>query len=144
MEGKIEKASACFKEGFSCSQAVLAAYCEDFGLDRDTAMKVACGFGAGMGRLGGTCGAVTGAYMVIGLKYGKFRAEDAEAKEKTYELVREFDRMFRERHGATACRELIGVSFADGDPDVIAEKLATCCPGYVEDAADILADILCD
>ena len=68
---KVDEAIECFYSGYSCSQAVLSAYCEDLGLDKETAMKISCGFGAGMARLGATCGAVTGAYIAIGLKYGK-------------------------------------------------------------------------
>jgi hypothetical protein len=62
---KIEQAVAYFKEGFSCSQAIVAAYAPSLGLDRDTALKIASGFGGGMGRLAETCGAVTGSFMVL-------------------------------------------------------------------------------
>ena len=62
-KSKANEAVACFQEGFNCSQAVFLTYCEEFGLlDRKTALKIACGLGGGMGRLGGTCGAVSGAY----------------------------------------------------------------------------------
>ncbi len=66
---KEKKGIDCFKNGFNCSQSVLTAFAGDFDLDEVTALKVAGGFGAGMGRLMETCGAVSGAYMVLGLKY---------------------------------------------------------------------------
>ncbi|WP_242975830.1 C-GCAxxG-C-C family protein [Desulfosporosinus sp. FKB] len=61
----------CFLSGFNCAQAVFSTYSNDLGLTMEMAKKIACGFGAGMGYIGETCGAVTGALMLIGLKYGK-------------------------------------------------------------------------
>ena len=74
-------------------------------MDRQTAMKVSAGFGGGMGRMAGTCGAVTGAFMVLGLKHG---GEDMEAREKAYRLVREFASQFEARHGSLLCKDLMG------------------------------------
>ena len=85
-----DTAAAVFSQGFACSQAVVVAYASETGLDRDTALKVSAGFGGGMGRMGHTCGAVTGAYMVIGLKFGAVSGQDQDAKLRTYRLVREF------------------------------------------------------
>lgn len=95
---KVEQAVSSFKEGFSCSQAVFSTYSMELGLDRETALKVAAPFGVGMGRMGETCGAVTSAFMVLGLKYGRIKAEDEETKEKTYDLVREFVKRFESRN----------------------------------------------
>ena len=68
MSAKSEQAVRKFRKGFNCSQAVLSVYAEEFGLCRETALKIACGYGGGMGRMALTCGAVTGAFMVIGLR----------------------------------------------------------------------------
>ena len=73
---RVEQAVSCFQGGFNCSQAVLSTYAQDFGLDREAALKLAAGFGGGMGRMAGTCGAVTGAFMVLGLKHGPTEAGD--------------------------------------------------------------------
>ena len=96
MISRADEVLKCFDNGekFNCTQAILSTYCEDFGLDKVTALKLACGLGAGMGRLGHTCGAVSGAYLVIGLKHGKYLLEDEESKEKTYALVQEFESKF--------------------------------------------------
>ena len=83
MSAKTEEAVKRFKKGFNCSQAVFSSYSEQFGLDGDVACKVATGFGGGM-RMAGTCGAVTGAFMVLGLKYGNSPEKDKKAKENTY------------------------------------------------------------
>ena len=77
---RIEEAVSCLKQGFSCSQAIVAAFAPSLGLDRDTALKIASGFGSGMGRLAETCGAVTGAFMILGLKLGS-PTTDRQAKE---------------------------------------------------------------
>ncbi|MCX6000010.1 MAG: C-GCAxxG-C-C family protein, partial [Chloroflexi bacterium] len=108
MMGNVERAVSCFKEGFNCSQAVLSAYGPKLGLDAEKALRVSGAFGAGMGRMAETCGAVTGAFMVIGLKYGKTRADDNQTREKAYRLVREFTDQFKSRHRSIVCRELLG------------------------------------
>ena len=134
-----------FRSGFSCSQAILSAFAEQFGLDRDTALRIAAGFGGGMGRMAGTCGAVTGAYMVLGLKFGVTDAADRQAKEALYERVREFSRRFAARHGSTTCRDLLGcdMSTPEGLARVTQEKLpATLCPPFVQSAAEILEELL--
>jgi C_GCAxxG_C_C family probable redox protein len=74
--GKKEKTIDAFRKGFNCSQAVLSSFSPDLGLEKETALKIACGFGAGMAKLQETCGAVTGAVMVLGLKYGKYKEDD--------------------------------------------------------------------
>jgi C_GCAxxG_C_C family probable redox protein len=92
---KAEDADALFQQGFSCSQAVLSVFAQDFGLDRDLALRISQGFGAGIASTDGICGALSGAIMVIGLRYGRIRADDIAAKEKTYAVVREFLQEFK-------------------------------------------------
>ena len=140
---KVKSAVSCFKEGFSCSQALLSTYGTDFGLDRETALKVAGAFGGGMGRMGEVCGAVTGAFMVIGLKHGMVKAEDNEAKGKTYELVREFVSKFKSRNGSIICRELLGYDLSiPEEMEQVKEKglVNTLCPKFVRDAAEIIEE----
>ncbi|OHB74172.1 MAG: hypothetical protein A2Z25_18195 [Planctomycetes bacterium RBG_16_55_9] len=140
----VDKAAATFKEGFSCSQAVLGAYCERFGLDTELAYKISSGFGGGM-HLDQTCGAVTGAFMVIGLKYGRTRADDIAAKMKTAGMAAEFARRFTERHGSIGCTELIGcnISTLEGFEEAKKKDLfKQVCPKYVISAAEILDEIL--
>jgi len=137
----VEIAVASFKAGLSCSQAVLSAFAPGLGLDRPTALRVAAAFGGGMARMGQTCGAVTGALMVIGLKHGHIAAEDKATKEKTYALVRQFVDEFRARNTSLLCRELLGCDI--GTPEgmqLFREKgLNTLvCSRLVRDAAEIL------
>ena len=125
MSDKAEAAVGCFREGFSCSQAILSIYGPEFGLARETALKAGAALGAGMGRLGEVCGAVTGAMIVIGLKYGHTEAKDKETKAKTYDRVHDFGERFRARHGSLLCRELLGCDLgtAEGYGNGAAEGL---------------------
>jgi C_GCAxxG_C_C family probable redox protein len=141
---KVKKAVEVFKEGLSCSQAVLGAYCEQFGLDKKQAYKISSGFGGGM-HLDQTCGAVTGAFMVIGLKYGRTRSGDIEAKMKTAKMVVEFAKKFKERHGSIGCTDLIGcnISTLEGFEEAKRKDLfKQLCPEYVKSAAEILEEAL--
>jgi C_GCAxxG_C_C family probable redox protein len=136
---RVEQAVSCFKTGLNCSQSILSTYAEDFGLDRRIALKLAAGFGGGMGRLGGTCGAVTGAFMVLGLKPGLVEADYQQAKAAAYERVREFAKRFEARCGTTVCRELIQCDI--GTPEGLATA-RTACPRFVQSAAEILEEML--
>jgi C_GCAxxG_C_C family probable redox protein len=141
----IEKAVSCFNEGFVCSQAVLAAYAGQFSMDRETALKVSAAFGGGMGRMAEICGAVTGAFMVIGLKYGRIAVTDTKSLEKTNRLVKEFSDRFKSLNGSIVCRELLGcdLSTPDGLKTFVDKKLRdTLCSKFVRDAAEIVEQLL--
>ncbi|MFA5367047.1 MAG: C-GCAxxG-C-C family protein [Dehalococcoidia bacterium] len=142
---RIDKAVSLFNEGFNCSQSVFCAFAVDMGVERDVALKTAQSFGGGMAQMGETCGAVTGAFMAIGLKYGRTRPDDDEAKRRTYALVREFVEKFRARNGSIICRELLGCDIGTPEGNRIAknkELFSTVCPGFVRDAVNILEEIL--
>lgn len=140
----VERAVAYFEEGFNCSQSVCTAFAEQLGVDRDTALKFSAGFGGGMGRMAGTCGAVTGAYMALGLKYGATSA-NSEAKAAMYAYIREFAEQFTARHPGLECRELLGydISIAEEREKARQENLfSTVCPQIVRDASEILEGML--
>jgi len=141
---KAQRAMAVFKDGVNCSQAVLAVFAEEFGLERTAALRLACGFGGGM-RMGGPCGAVSGACMAIGLKYGKSRADDNEARDRTYALVQQLAARFRSLHGTVLCRDLIGCDLSTPQGYEEAKRKGVfldICPGLVADAVKILEDML--
>ena len=145
MTNRIEKAVSCFKEKFSCSQAVLSSYSDMFGLDRLTALRIAQPFGGGMAHRGETCGAVTGAFMVIGLKYGRTIAEDIEARETTYKKVHELVKRFSEKHGSIVCRELLGIDMSTEEGYNQIEELGlfdSLCPKFIRSATEILEPLL--
>lgn len=133
-----------FKSGLNCSQAVLGHYAEEHGLPLELAMRVASGFGGGMGRTGGVCGAVSGAIMAIGLMAATDNPRDSVAKSHIYGLVRSFLEEFRARHGSTQCRELLGcdISTPEGYEQAASQGLfQQKCPHYVQDAVEILDDM---
>lgn len=134
-----------FDKGHNCAQSVLAASAADVGIDEDTALKITSGFAAGLGYRGEMCGAVVGAYLAIGLKFGFAQPADQDKKDKTYKLIGEFLEEFKRRNGSTNCRELI--KYDTGDPvqlkeareqNVFREK----CPKFVQDSSEILEKIL--
>ncbi|MFW9821667.1 MAG: C-GCAxxG-C-C family protein [Candidatus Thorarchaeota archaeon] len=142
---KIMKAASYFADGFSCSQAILATYGPDYGLDKELAFKLATGFGGGIGRLGKTCGAVSGAIMVIGLKYGRSKIDDLESKDKTYELVQKFIEKFTKINGSTACSKLLNCDISTKEGIRYAQEnnlFKTLCPEFVKSSAEILEEIL--
>jgi C_GCAxxG_C_C family probable redox protein len=140
----VERAVHRFAEGFNCSQAVFSAYAEQFGLDEETALKIAAGFGGGMGRLGETCGAVTGAFMVLGLRYGR-GSPDPAAKERIYALIREFSTRFNARNGSLTCKGLLVCDISTPEGYEVARKkqlFTTACPRFVRDAAEVLEEMM--
>jgi C_GCAxxG_C_C family probable redox protein len=143
MSSKVKEAVSFFQQGYNCAQALLAAYAEQFGLDRETALKIACGFGGGM-HIGQTCGAVTGAFMVIGLKYGA-AVPDMNARKNTYELVQKFTEKFKARNGSVSCRELLGCDVSTPQGIKTAKErglFSSICPKIIQDSAEILEEIL--
>ena len=142
---RADDAVAAFRDGFSCSQATCLAFAEDFGIDRETALKLSCAFGGGMAHTSKTCGAVTGALMVIGMKYGRTKADDVAAKEKTYEVTKAFMKEFNRRNHSLDCTTLIGHDLSDSIEYAIAKEkglFRTKCDKFVQDAAEILEDLL--
>jgi C_GCAxxG_C_C family probable redox protein len=142
MSEKIEKAVETFSKGFNCSQAVFSTYAPLYGIDEKQALKITTGFGAGMARLQEVCGAVTGAFMVIGAKHGMTDAVDRPAIGRTYQDVRNFADRFRALHGTIICRELLGgidLNTEEGQK-IMKEKNLTAiiCAQCVRDAAKIL------
>jgi C_GCAxxG_C_C family probable redox protein len=142
---KSEHAVEQFESGLNCSQAVAGEFADELGVDADAAHRLACGFGGGMGRTGSVCGAVTGAVMVIGLAACDPDPRASTAKLHTYELVRSFLNEFQQRHGSTICRELLGCDIGTPEGHAQAQQdglFRTRCPRYVEDAVEILEDLL--
>jgi C_GCAxxG_C_C family probable redox protein len=142
---RADRALSLFRRGFSCSQAVAAAFAADHGLDEETALRLAQGFGGGIARQADWCGALTGAILVIGLKHGRVRPEDEAARDRTYDLVRELLARFKSRHGHVTCRDLLGCDLGTAEGQKKIEELRlhqAKCETFVRDAAAILEEIL--
>ena len=139
---RIEVADNLFTKGYNCSQAVLASFAPDFGLESDLCHRIASGFGSGMGGMADTCGALTGAYMVIGLYYGGTH----EQKQKTYEMVRRTAEKFGDLHsGHTFCKDLLGVDVSVDKGMRWAKKnklFKIKCRDFVRDTVEILEEVI--
>jgi C_GCAxxG_C_C family probable redox protein len=142
---KSEKAIALFRNNFNCAQAVLAPFAQDLGLSEDQCLKVACAFGGGMARQQLTCGAVTGALMALGLKYGRGLDEDPQKKADTYKKTMEFVNEFTKKHGSIECKALMkNLNFHNEEDAKKIKELKiheTLCEEYVKDAIEITKKI---
>ena len=116
MGDKAQEAENLFLQGYNCSQAVLGAFADEAGLDRDTALRLSSSFGAGMGRLREVCGAVAAMFMVAGLKDGCTDPKDGKAKAEHYRRIQELTAKFREENGSIVCRELLGLPNGPDSP----------------------------
>ncbi|MBI5301669.1 MAG: C_GCAxxG_C_C family protein [Chloroflexi bacterium] len=144
MTNPTDRAVSAFQDGFACSQAVLSAFASDLDLPTDLALKLAAPFGGGIARRGEMCGAVSGALLVIGLTTGNVAAQDQEAKDRTYALVREFIVRFQARHSTITCRELLDCDIsvpAELQRARDAQLFANVCPKLVRSAAEIVGEL---
>jgi C_GCAxxG_C_C family probable redox protein len=143
---KADNAIDYFRNQFNCSQAVFTVFGTEYGLHENECLKVACAFGGGMGRQQYTCGAVTGAMMVLGLKYGKAINDTEEKKQMTYSKTRELFAEFNKLYGTTNCRELLNGLDMNNPEDhkkIIEQGLFdTKCEKYVTDCVLIVDKIM--
>lgn len=145
MEKKYQ-AQELFKNGFNCSQSVFSVFGPDFGLTKDTSLKLACPFGGGMGRNQYTCGAVTGALMALGLQFGKGSNDTEEQKKLTYDITNEFFAEFKKKFGSINCIDLLDglelVNPEDHEKIVARDLFATRCAHYVGFSVELTEQIL--
>jgi C_GCAxxG_C_C family probable redox protein len=124
---------------FNCAQTVFSLFAPELGIDEKTALKIASGFGGGMA-CAETCGAVTGAYMVIGMKHGHSTPEpDKKANTKT--LVKKFNEKFIAEHGSLICKKLTGFDISTPEGSAAAGKarvFETLCPDFIKTSCRII------
>ena len=147
MEERIEKAIELFKEGYNCSQSVVAAFADMYGLTPKQALKVSASFGGGIGRMRQTCGAACGLFMLAGLETGCTEGKNREGKEANYKVVQELAEEFRKRNGSLICAELLGLSKTAPTPTTPEARTAEYykkrpCVKMVEEAARIWCEYL--
>lgn len=136
----VDKAEEYFCNNFNCSQAVFTSFATELGLDEKLALKISTQFGGGA-RKGEMCGAVSGALMVLGLKYGHCHAEDMEEKEKAYQIAENFMNKFIEKQGTVVCRELLGYDISKTEDMERIKELnlfKTICPKMIRCATELV------
>ena len=107
--GRVEKAVELFREGYNCSQSVVAAYADLYGFTEEQALKMSASFGAGIGRMRETCGAACGMFLLAGLQTGCTDPKDAAGKGANYAVVQDLAAQFKEMNGSLVCAELLGL-----------------------------------
>jgi len=139
-----QQAGELFLSGYNCAQSVLLSFADDLKFSKELAQKMAAGFGGGMGKQQGTCGAVTGAIMVLGLLKGEEVNNNDELKTASYGSVKELSRDFVAAFKTTQCRELIGcdLNTPEGAAKFKEEKIMeTVCADCVRKAVEILENL---
>lgn len=146
-EELIEKAVALFKEGYNCSQSVVASFADQYGFTREQALRMSASYGGGIGRMRETCGAACGLFMLAGLETGAIDGADRDGKARNYAVVQELAEEFKRRNGALKCADLLGLS--QKEPVVSTPEARTSqyyakrpCVKMVEEAARIWCEYL--
>jgi C_GCAxxG_C_C family probable redox protein len=145
MKSKAEQAIQSFKADLNCAQSVMTAYAEELNMDPEMALSVSCGFGGGMGRLQETCGAVTGAFMVLGIHNCKRYKDNKERKERTYAMIQEFSDKFKSIHGTMDCRLLVNCDLRteEGKRFMEENKLhENVCEKCISDSIQIMEELM--
>ncbi|MGD8563984.1 MAG: C-GCAxxG-C-C family protein [Desulfarculaceae bacterium] len=142
LQNLVNQAVSAGEGGCSCSESILVTYGISLGLDNETAMKIASGFAGGMGQMGETCGAITAAFMVIGLVFGPASAQEVFKRQNSMLLVAEFGERFIQRRGSLLCRELCA-GHTMGTPEGAKALRQSGLPArIIKDSAMILEDII--
>lgn len=146
MSAKGDLAYKYFCDGYNCSQAVAAAFAPEMGLDVETAVKIASGFGGGMGRMREVCGTFSGIVMVVSQLYGYSDPKEQKGKKELYEKIQALAEKFRAENGSIICRELLGLAAPEGSPVPEARTSEYYkkrpCPELCRYAADILDEFI--
>lgn len=137
-----------FLKGYNCTQAVTVAFAKELGLDEQTAARLSCGFGGGMGRMREVCGTFLGIVMVLSALYGYSDPKDTATKKDLYEKIRALAAKFREDNKSIICRELLGLEKAEEsaapEPRTPEYYKKRPCPELCRYAANILGEFIRD
>lgn len=149
LEDRVQRAVENFMHGYSCSQSVVAAFADLYGLDDTMAKRMSAGFGGGVGRMRMMCGTVSAMVMLAGLDCGQTEGDDREGKAACYKVVQELLTTFKERNGSVICAELLAMNGCKvvKDTNIPDERNAEYykvrpCARKVESAARIFAEYL--
>jgi C_GCAxxG_C_C family probable redox protein len=145
MEDQKKLGKELFSQGFNCAQSVIAPFASTYGEKIDNLLRISASFGGGLARQGKTCGAVSGALMAIGLKYGQDTKSNADAKDLCYQKSSEFVKEFEQMHGSSQCNDLVGIDITDPVQATEARetgKFKKLCPNFVETSITLLEKYL--
>ncbi len=146
-EERIARAVAYFRQGYNCSQSVVAAFADLYGFTREQSLRMSASFGGGIGRMRLTCGAACGMFQLVGLEVAALEGGDRETKSRNYAVVQELAGRFKAANGSIACRELLGLrrdepASSQAEVRTAAYYARRPCLKTIESAARIFADYL--
>ncbi len=136
-----------FKSGFNCSESVLSAVADHYGIESELIPRIATGLGAGMGKSSGVCGALSGGILALNMLFGRDAVDQADAKTQTYKKVNPLVRTLKEKFGTTLCTDLLGFNLGEegADERFDAEGMFDkVCKPVTEAAAQMVVDIAGD
>ncbi|OGP86986.1 MAG: hypothetical protein A2031_10275 [Deltaproteobacteria bacterium RBG_19FT_COMBO_43_11] len=142
---KSEKAAGYMKIGYNCAQAIVKTYAGDVGMSEEEGVKMASVLGGGIGRTGHVCGAVSGAALIIGMKFGSTDNTSLESKDKAYQKSKELLERFAAENKSILCKDILGYDISTKEGLMQARQSGVFiqkCPGFVSSAAKILENIL--
>lgn len=148
LENAVAQAVENFMAGYGCCQSVVAAFAPMYGVPQQTALRMAAGFGGGVGRMRMMCGAASGLVMLAGLELGAVEGSDAAGKTACYKLVQELCASFKAANGSLICAEILGLNGVKAECSYVpsprtAEYYRTRpCAAKVESAARMFAEYL--
>lgn len=133
MKTRVEETIMRHEKGYNCAQAVACTYCDIVGVDEETMFKMTEALGLGMGGMEGTCGAVSGACVLAGMKRSTGKLEQPDSKAESYKLSREIVKQFEEQNKSLVCKTLKGIETG---------KVLRSCSDCIKDAAAITEQVL--
>ncbi len=145
MNKREDNAVATFQSGYNCAQSVLSSFEDMLPLEREKLLSITAGFGGGMGKMQKTCGAVTGALMILSMYASGEQSEPDKAKELANKLVKEFFERFASEQGSTNCRELLGIDMNTEEGQRVSKEknlFGTVCPSAVSTAVRLVESII--
>lgn len=139
-----DKAETYYCNNFNCTQAIFTTFATESGIDEELALKIATQFGGGA-RKGELCGAVSGALLVLGLKYGHCHSENTKEKSNAYKIGEDFMNRFTDKQGTVVCRELLGYDLSKPEDMKQIKELnlfKTACPKIIRCATEIVDQMI--
>jgi C_GCAxxG_C_C family probable redox protein len=145
MNNLTQNALDSFSEGLNCAQSIVTTFSEKLNYDKTFAGMISAGFGGGMGKMQGTCGAVTGSYMVLGVHNSQKYREMTEIKENTNKMVQEFANRFRRLYGTLDCSKLLNCDLNTEEGKKIYDDNSlkeAVCKRCIADSISIINDLI--
>lgn len=128
-----KKAEENFLSGYNCAQSVMLVFCDELNIPKETALKMAQGFGGGTCRLREMCGTVSGMIMLLGFIKGSTDPKDKNAKDELYKMGQQLAASFKKQHGSYICKELLGLVPMGTNKSFLTEEAVVNKSGTVSD-----------